>query len=223
MRTETPLDPLLDHLFGAHALGADHLDQLATSRGQLGKTLRGLVRQGPHFVANRCGKAGDDLRIQPIGLGEPSHRAGKIADLTRVDHHDRQSGASERGGNHLFEPTGRFQHDQARRDRTQPVRQFIEPNRVARNPEGLVGGMNMHVNMRLGDINADKNALRRDRLHGDPSLQMRDRSASQATVRVHRQSSGRGPSLNRGLGVPGDSRGPVHTRPIQFSKRTDKW
>lgn len=141
-------------------------------------------------------------------LGQLPRGAGKITDLARVDDRDRQAGSGERGGDDLLEPAGRFQHDQVRRKLAQMIDEVIKTGRVARHTKSLVGGMDMNVDMGFDDIDADENGLSRDLLHGDPSLQMRDRGASQATVRVHRQNNGRGPSLHHGLGVPRGYRGP---------------
>ena len=57
---------------------------------------------------------GEDGGIDLIGFGEPTFGAGEVADLARVDHDKRQTGAGELCRHDLLEPAGGLEHDQLR-------------------------------------------------------------------------------------------------------------
>ena len=50
----------------------------------------------------------------------------------------------------------RFQHDERRRPRAQPLAQGRQPRRVVRDPERRVRRDGVHIQVVLGDINADE-------------------------------------------------------------------
>ena len=85
------------------------------------------------------------------------------------------------------------QGDEGRAERLQPADEIGEAGVVATDAEGLAGGLDVHVEAVLGDIDTDE-----DWFH-DPSLRMRARDAAQATVRVRCWNRGRGTKLRRGL------------------------
>ena len=57
---------------------------------------------------------GHRLSIERVGLGEPPGGAGKIADLTWINHRERQAGAGQSGGHGDLEPAGGLEHNQGR-------------------------------------------------------------------------------------------------------------
>jgi ABC-type phosphate transport system substrate-binding protein len=73
----------------AIALGGPHLHQLATSRQQRCELARGRIRQWPQLRLHDRRELCQHLRIQRVGLGQPSRRPREIAHLTRVDRHHR--------------------------------------------------------------------------------------------------------------------------------------
>ncbi len=61
--------------------------------------------------------------IHPIGLGQPTQRAGEGADLARVDDRDRQAGRGQSCSEADLHPARGLEHDQRRRNRDQALDQ----------------------------------------------------------------------------------------------------
>jgi hypothetical protein len=78
-------------------LHANHFHHLAAARDQFSQALAVGVGKRAWFGPNTFSEQGDDLCIERIGLGEPSGRTGKIADLPWVDDGERETGASQSG------------------------------------------------------------------------------------------------------------------------------
>ena len=138
------------------ALAADHLDNLAPAGDQLAEVPRGLVRQRPRLRLHRLGEARDRLGVQPVGLGQPTGGAGEVADLARVDDHQRQARSAQRGGHGCLEAAGGLEHDQARGEPGQAFGQRRETGAIAADRKGLTGRPRMHVELALGDVDADE-------------------------------------------------------------------
>ena len=94
------------------ALSRHHLDHLAPPCCQGAQLLRRLIGQRPQRRAHPFGKQRDDRRIQRVGLGQLPAGPCKVADLARIDHHNRKLRARQRGRHHLLEAAGGLQHDQ---------------------------------------------------------------------------------------------------------------
>jgi hypothetical protein len=69
------------------------LDELATAGDEFPGALGVFGGPRPDGWAHGFGKAGDDVGVQRIGLGERSGGAGEIADLPGVDERHREMGA----------------------------------------------------------------------------------------------------------------------------------
>ena len=72
---------------------------------------------------------GDHRRVQPIGLGQPSGSAGKLAHLARIDHCRDQPCFAQRQPQRPLVPAGRLQHDAFHAQRPQPGDQPGIPGR----------------------------------------------------------------------------------------------
>ena len=72
------------------AFGDPHPDQLATPREQLAQGLALGVAERPQRWPHGLREVRQDGRVEGVGLGQPAGRAGEVARLARVDHHDRQ-------------------------------------------------------------------------------------------------------------------------------------
>jgi hypothetical protein len=186
------LHPLTGEPVAAVALGGHHLDDLAPPHDQFSQGLGRGVGQRARLGMDAFGEQGDRLGIERVGLGQPPERAGEVADLARVDHRQRQSRSGERRGHHRLEAAGGFQHHERRRQRRQALDQAFQAFAVARDGEGLTRRQHMNIQTILRHVDADIY------LFHDPSLQMRSRTADQATVRVL-WNDGRGASLTHGL------------------------
>src|SRR2546425_7038457 len=68
-------------------LSGQHLEELSTSGHDGAQRLGLLIRQGPRDRPHDFGEVGQDLGIQPIGLGEDAARLRKIPHLPGI-HHD---------------------------------------------------------------------------------------------------------------------------------------
>ncbi len=70
-------------------LGDDHLHDLLSTDGK-GAQLGGFgIRNRADRGPDAGGEFGQDVGIDPIGLGQLAHRTGEITNLTRIHNHDR--------------------------------------------------------------------------------------------------------------------------------------
>ena len=60
-------------------------------------------------------------RVERVGLGQRPGRAGEVARLARIDHHDRQRRRGQRADQLQLQTAGRLQHDPGRRRRPAPA------------------------------------------------------------------------------------------------------
>ena len=141
------------------AFAADHLDDLPAPGDQFAEPTRGFVRQRPRLRLDGLGEARDRLRVQPIGLGQPAGGAGEVADLARVDDHQRQAGGAECRGDGRLEAARGFEQDELRRQPRQALGQSREPVGLPADGEGLARRTQMHIEPILGDIDADEHRI----------------------------------------------------------------
>ena len=99
----------------------DHLDDLPTARHQFSQRLGFGVRDGPRGRAYGFGEVSDRGGVEAIGLGELAGRTGEIADLTRIDHRQRQMRRGERACDHGLVSARRLERDQRRGKRAQAL------------------------------------------------------------------------------------------------------
>ena len=115
------------------------------------------VGDRPRRRPDRLGEMGDRRGIEPVGLGQLAGGAGKVADLARVDHRQRQLRRGDRARHHASRsrrsPPSRPGPEPARRNRsTSAARAFT----VARDGEGFAARPHMHIQPILRDIDTDK-------------------------------------------------------------------
>ena len=133
---------------------------------------------------------------------------GEVPDLTGIDHCQRVTGTTERGGDNDFKPACRFQHNQRGRWGRQIQAQCLQALGISGNRETVTRWANMNIKTIFRDVDADKSRHGESVFH-DPSLQMRARDAAQATVRAPIGTGRRGTMLRHGLGHPRLERAPV--------------
>jgi hypothetical protein len=166
------VDPLVQGGIGrvaAVALGDQHLEQLAPARHQGAQVAGGLVRQGSRGRPHRLGEAGDRLRVEPVGLGQPPRCAREGAHLARVDDRDRQAGRGQGRREADLHPAGGLEHDERRREGGQALDQRRHALLVVVDREALARGPRVDVEPILGDVDADEGG----RLVHDPASLMR--------------------------------------------------
>jgi hypothetical protein len=98
-----------------------------------------LVLQRPDRRFNRLAKASQHLGIESVSLGQPSGRAGKLSDLSGIDHRDRYSSGRQRAGHWHFQTAGGFEDYQVG-SRGEPFEQLSDSLLIVGNREGpLIG------------------------------------------------------------------------------------
>ena len=115
----------------------DHLDHLTAAGDQFGQCLTVGVGKGARFGTDPFGEQGNNLGVERIGLGQPTHGAGEIADLAWVDHGKRQTGAGQGGSNRDLETPGGLQHDEGRVQGQEIVDELLEAFAIAHHGKGL--------------------------------------------------------------------------------------
>ena len=126
------------------------------ARDELGQGSRRRVGHRPRRGADLVGEAGDDLGVEPVGLGEPADGPGKGTDLGRVDHRQRQPRPSKPGRHRRLEAARRLEHDQGRGGRAQSIRQRGDSCPVTGDRKALARRPDVDVEPFLGDIDADE-------------------------------------------------------------------
>ena len=209
---DMPIDGLENAKLASQATAVlfcdDHLDDLTTARHQLSQRLGFGVRDGPGRRPYGFGEVSDRRGVEAIGLGEFAGRAGEIADLTRIDHRERQMRGGEGAGDHRLVSPSRLQRDQDRRQGEQALDKARQAFAVARDGEGLSTRPDANVQPILRHIDSDK------QIHL-PSLHMRARAAAPATVR-DRGRDGWGAMLRSGLLNPRSARAPIRRRAVKL-------
>ena len=200
-RLQEPVDALahpLRRAGAALALGGHHGDDLAPSRDELGEQAGLRVLERPDLRRGGLDEVRDHGGVDGVGLRPLAERAGKGADLGRVDDDDGQAGLGEARDHDGLEASGRLKPDRLGSHGAQPLDQRGDAFGVARDIEAVVRATNVHVEAILGNVDTDDGG---DGVHCLPSLRKRASLAAQATVRVQWNGE-RGPMLTHGLGVP---------------------
>lgn len=114
--TVEPLDQLLvDGLIPAVGLYVDHLDDLLPPAHEFGEVISLRLRQGPSRWSDAFGEEGDHISVERIGLGQPAHGSGEVADLPWVDDAVRQPGRCERCSHARLKAASGIQDDESNR------------------------------------------------------------------------------------------------------------
>jgi hypothetical protein len=136
-------------------LGRQHLDELAPSGTERAQSLRGLVGKLTRFRPHGLRKAGEHLRIEPLGLRQSPERLGKRADLARIDDLHRQRRSGQLRGQRRFKAPGGLEDDQRRPPRRQLCDQLANPLRGIRRPPCLTGRLHRDVQHPLRNVHSD--------------------------------------------------------------------
>ena len=211
MATDLFSQAFVDNLSLPVGFRADHLDDLPPPSDEFAEGAGLLRSERSRLRPNLLGEQGDDLGVDSVGLGELAQCAGKVADLARVDHGERQAAAGQRGGDGRLETAGGLDHDQPGVERDEAFNELLEAFAVARDGKGLARRAQMHVKAILGHIDTDA-VCHAARFVHDPSLRMRARSA-QSTVRAFGQSDASRAMLTNGLSGPEEPRAGLRPYP----------
>ncbi len=152
-------------------LGDDHLHDLLSTDGK-GAQLGGFgIRNRADRGPDAGGEFGQDVGIDPIGLGQLAHRTGEITNLTRIHNHDRQSDRGQSQRHVMLISPGGFQNDQFRGKTCQLGHQFfVAPGVVADCGDGRVRSDNATSSVDLETSIPTKFCVF---IPVDPSLRMR--------------------------------------------------
>jgi hypothetical protein len=93
-------------------LGSKHLDDLMAPGQEGGQFLSLSIRQSMWDRSHRLSKMGQDLSIQPVGLGQLTDSPGEVSNLARIDHGQGQPSASQSSGHWHLEPARGLQYHQ---------------------------------------------------------------------------------------------------------------
>ena len=148
-------------------LGRAVVDQLAAPATENLEILRGGAGLGAQLGAHLGGEPGQDLRVQPVGLGQAPEGAGEVAGLARIDADDRQAGRGQGGDHDALVAAAGFQHDAGRPPRLELLLQAPQPAPRARHRPGRAAGLDRDVQLRLGHIDPDRDV--RGSCHWVPS------------------------------------------------------
>src|SRR5216684_4507646 len=119
------------------------------ARYQRFQRLRLPVLKRPNFGFNRFVKTRQNLGVEPVGLGQPPGGAGKLSDLPRVNHRDRNSRTRQRSSNGRFQTAGCIQDHQLDSE-LEPLEQIPDSVLVVGIRKALSVWPNSHVQLCLG-------------------------------------------------------------------------
>ena len=157
MRLDIPADRRDEGLFQAVFFLADHLHHLlAPLQGGL-EHLVGLVRQGPGFGPQGLGEVGQDLGIDLIGFGQLAGGAGEFPHRLGIDQGHRQLGLGQGRGHQELITAGGLQHDELGFEGRQALDQLLDAAVVVGGDKMAVLRPHGHIQVLLGDVEADKN------------------------------------------------------------------
>ena len=124
-------------------LGVQHVEQLAATAKQGLQLLGRGIGERPHGRLDAGAEEGEDRGVDRVGLGESAGGLGEIADLARIDDHDRQAGARQGGDHRRFVAPGGLEHHQRDRRRLTLGHERGQPRVIRgkgpRPPRGLAG------------------------------------------------------------------------------------
>src|SRR5262245_35716420 len=138
------------------SLGHNHLGDLSSPSDQRAQFHSDSVRQRAQRRAYRFTTTGKHLSIDSVGLSQLPGGLGEVPDLARVDHHRRQLGTHQCMHDLAFKAAAGFQHDPCGPDFTQPFDQGLDSGFVVENRFSLARGTYSDIELRFGDIDADK-------------------------------------------------------------------
>ena len=146
------LDPRIARLLHPVCLAPEHIAQVIAPRHQIGQPnpCRVARRRRPEF--QRPAHLGQHLRIHPVGLGQPSGGAGKLARLARIDPSEGGARFAQRLHERALITTGGFQHHQRA---ARLCRKALQRPSLAGNPTAPSVRKDVNVDPVLGDVDAD--------------------------------------------------------------------
>jgi len=167
-------------------LSGQHVDELAASRDQGLQIGLEVIGQRPGRRLDPGPEAGEDGRVDRIGLFQQAERLRKIPNLSGIDNRDGQTGRRQGTGRADFITAGRFEDDEGRlpgahvRDERGPAGVVIR-----RLPPGRGIGRPGDVQDRLGDVDAYATKV----CHRTPSARSLDGTGSALRMRAHDRST----------------------------------
>ncbi len=135
-----------------------HVHQLATPRQQVGKFARVGISRGARDGPDRSREGAQDARIDRVGLGQFTRRAGVVAHLPWIDHRQRHRARSQLDSHSPFQPARSFHHHQRRGQACHGVAQFLQRRLVVpRVPRHVLRRrIGEHVQRAFGHVDPDK-------------------------------------------------------------------
>ena len=136
--------------------GREHLHQLTPAGDQCAQRLRRLIGQRPQGRAHPLGKQGQDLGVEPIGLGQPAQGLGEVPHLAGIHRDSRQRRGAQRAQQGQLQAPGRLEHNVGDRLLLQMRDQGRNARLTVGHGPGLAGRMEGHIEARFGHVNAYK-------------------------------------------------------------------
>ncbi len=187
---------LVDGLIATVCLHVDHPDDLPPPAHEFAEVTSLRLGQRPGRRPHAFGKEGDHLSVERVGLGQPAHRPGKVADLAWVDDAERQADGGQRGSYARLETARGFQDDKGNRSVAEAVCEGLQSLHIPGDMKGLIRGSEVNVETILGYVDADENGgcssmtlpckcgLGPERLSGFGTVAMRAAPCSVAGLRA---------------------------------------
>ena len=148
-------------------LGRAVVDQLAPPATEDLEVLDHLRGLGPHRRPHFSGEAGQDLGVQPVGLGQAPEGPREVVRLARIDHDHRQAGRGQGGDHEPLVAAAGFQHDAGGLQRLELLLQAAQAAPRAWHRPGRPRGLDRDVQLRLRHIDPDRDV--RVSCHSVPS------------------------------------------------------
>jgi hypothetical protein len=112
------------------ALGDEHLQHLATAGQERVEGMGRVIGQRARGRANALGEQGQDVGIDPIGLGELAGGPGKVPDLARVGDNQRQPGRRQGRHRGTLVSAGGLEDEERWGVAAQPLDERLEARRI---------------------------------------------------------------------------------------------
>ena len=198
----------------AAALGVAQHHQLAAPQDQADQQGVGLAARQARLWPHALGEQRQDLRVQPVGLGQEAGGTGEVADLARIDHGCGDARPAQGRDQGALEPAGGLDHQQRPLAAGQPGHQAADAGGGVGEAGAGAFRQQMHVELPLADIDAAE-ACEYCEAHGQAILVcgLAARSTVRFTDKVRT-----GAALTRDLPRPRTHRRPVR-RPCPGSCR----
>jgi hypothetical protein len=173
-------------------LGHDHSDDLAAPSDEVLELPASLIRQCTELGAHHFSEVSQKVGIDAVGFSQLATGSGKIPDLARVDHLERDIFTSQSTSQCPFQIAGGLQDDQRRLDRVEPLHQGFDPGFVVGETIFDTTGADTDIESRFADIDTDKDRtvfqnknLLDDLFQHCSTLQRMRALGRQATVRAY--------------------------------------